>query len=308
MQVKNKYTIVVPVFNSGSGLFQLHQEITRALDSQIAYDIVYVDDYSQDESWRVLNDIKNQDKNHKITLIRLSKNFGQHAATLCGFASASGDYILTMDDDLAVLPKEFKKLIKEREESGAQVVYGEYVQHESFGRKLFKFIYKTLARLEGGNKGRGSSFRLLEANLARKLAENHNHFVFIDEFLLWYTDKVSFVTVENHPSPIRKSRYRITRLIDTTGKVILYSTGIPLKFVTYIGFILAFVNSIIGSFFIYRHFIDKIAVKGYASLIVSVLFSTGIILFSIGIIAQYLRSILKNINNSPLYHIDEKQC
>jgi glycosyltransferase involved in cell wall biosynthesis len=228
MQVKNKYTIVVPVFNSGSGLFQLHQEITRALYSQIAYDIVYVDDYSQDESWRVLNDIKNQDKNHKITLIRLSKNFGQHAATLCGFASASGDYILTMDDDLAVLPEEFKKLIKEREESGAQVVYGEYVQHESFGRKLFKFIYKTLARLEGGNKGRGSSFRLLEANLARKLAENHNHFVFIDEFLLWYTDKVSFVTVENHPSPIRKSRYRITRLIDTTGKVILYSTGIIL--------------------------------------------------------------------------------
>jgi glycosyltransferase involved in cell wall biosynthesis len=308
MFAKNKYTIVVPVYNSGSGLFQLHQEIIRTFDSKIDYDIVYVDDFSQDDSWLVLKDIKNKDVGHKITIIRLSKNFGQHAATLCGIAHASGDYILTMDDDLAVLPGEFVKLFKEQEITGAQVVYGEYAQHESFGRKFFKYIYKTLARLEGNNKGRGSSFRLLEANLARKLAENHRHFVFIDEFLLWYTQKVSFIKVENNLSPIRKSRYKIARLIDTTGKVILYSTGIPLKFVTYIGFILAFVNSIIGSFFIYRHFIDKIAVKGYASLIVSILFSTGIILFSIGIIAQYLRTILKNINNSPLYHIDEKQC
>jgi hypothetical protein len=162
--------------------------------------------------------------------------------------------------------------------------------------------------LEGAKKGRGSSFRLIESRLARKLAVNHRHFVFIDEFLLWYTSNISFVKVENNPSPIKKSRYKLGQLFDATGKVLIYSTGIPLKFVTYLGFTLAFVNSIVGSFFIYRHFVDKIAVKGYASLIVSILFSTGIILFSLGIIAQYLRTILKNINNAPLYHVDEKQC
>ena len=303
-----KYSIIIPIYNSGVGLFDLHKEIISAFDFNIDFEIIYVDDFSQDNSWEILTEIKKNDSIHKITIIRLSKNFGQHAATLCGFDYSRGKIILTMDDDLEVLPCEFEKLILEYKKKQPQVVYGEYMQHESLGRRFFKFFYKSLARLEGKEKGRGSSFRLIEAELAKKLAENHRNFVFIDEFLLWYTQNVSFIKVENNPSSLRKSRYKIGRLINTTSNILLYSTGIPLKFVTYVGFILAFVNSIVGTFFIYRHFIDKIDVKGYASLIVSILFSTGIILFSIGIIAQYLRTILKNMNNAPLYYIDEKQC
>jgi glycosyltransferase involved in cell wall biosynthesis len=303
-----KYSIIIPIYNSGVGLYDLHKEIINAFDFNIDFEIIYVDDFSQDNSWEILTEIKKNDSIHNITIIRLSKNFGQHAATLCGFENASGEFILTMDDDLEVLPSEFEKLIAEQKNSASQVVYGEYFQRQSFFRKFLKFCYKKVARLEGPKKGRGSSFRLIESRLARKLAENHRHFVFIDEFILWYTSNVSFVKVENNPLPIKKSRYKLGQLVDATGKVLIYSTGIPLKFVTYVGFILAFVNSIVGTFFIYRHFIDKIDVKGYASLIVSILFSTGIILFSIGIIAQYLRTILKNMNNAPLYYIDEKQC
>lgn len=305
---ESKYSLVVPVFNSGKDLIQLHTEIKRALHGKIDFEIIYVDDYSQDDSWNRMKEIKNADSSLQIKIVRLSKNFGQHAATLCGFEHASGDFILTMDDDLEVLPSEFEKLMFEQKNSSSQVVYGEYFQRQSIFRKLLKFCYKQVAKLEGTKKGRGSSFRLIESELARKLVDNHRHFVFIDEFLLWYTSNVSFVKVENNPKPINKSRYKLGQLFDTTGKVLIYSTGIPLKFVTYLGFTLAFVNSIVGSFFIYRHFVDKIAVQGYASLIVSILFSTGIILFSLGIIAQYLRTILKNLNNAPLYHIDEKQC
>ncbi len=308
MITKIKYSLVVPIYNSGEDLFQLHREILRAFDNKIDFEVVYVDDYSQDDSWNSLKEIKNSDSTGQVKLVRLSKNFGQHAATLCGFENASGEFILTMDDDLEVLPSEFEKLIVEQKNSASQVVYGEYFQRQSFFRKFLKFCYKKVARLEGPKKGRGSSFRLIESRLARKLAENHRHFVFIDEFILWYTSNISFVKVENNPAPIKKSRYKLGQLVDATGKVLIYSTGIPLKFVTYLGFTLAFVNSIVGSFFIYRHFIDKIDVKGYASLIVSILFSTGIILFSLGIIAQYLRTILKNINNAPLYHVEEKQC
>lgn len=308
MITDSKYSLVIPVYNSGSDLLQLHKEVKSALDERIDYELIYVDDFSKDDSWNRLKEIKNSDSSVQIKIVRLSKNFGQHAATLCGIELASGEFILTMDDDLEVLPSEIEKLIIEQKNSNSQVVYGEYFQRQSLLRKLLKFGYKQVARLEGTKKGRGSSFRLIESELARKLVENHRHFVFIDEFILWYTSNISFVQVKNNPISIKKSRYKLGQLFSTTGKVLIYSTGIPLSFVTYLGFTLAFVNSIVGSFFIYRHFVDKIAVQGYASLIVSILFSTGIILFSLGIIAQYLRTILKNINNAPLYHIDEKQC
>jgi len=308
LKSKSKYSLVIPVFNTGKELFRLHKEIVDSLAEKIDLEIIYVDDYSQDDSWNILKEIKRNDENNQIKIIRLGKNFGQHAATLCGIENSTGDIILTMDDDLQVLPIQFLKLIQEFENSGSHLVYGEYVKKQPLKRQFLTYCYKKIARLEGKNKGKGSSFRLLKADLAKRLTENHRHFIFIDEFLIWYTSKISFVKVENNQNSILKSRYKLGNLFSTTGKVILYSTEIPLKFVTYLGFSLAFVNSIVGCFFIYKHFIDKIAVQGYASLIVSILFSTGIILFSLGIITQYLRLILKNINNAPLYHIDEKQC
>lgn len=308
MIFKSKYSLVIPVFNTGKELFRLQKEIVDSLAEKIDLEIIYVDDFSQDDSWNILKEIKRDDENNQIKIIRLGKNFGQHAATLCGIENSTGDFILTMDDDLQVLPSQFLKLIKEYKNSGSHVIYGEYVKKQSLRRQFLTYCYKKIARLEGENKGKGSSFRLIKADLAKRLPENHRHFIFIDEFLIWYTSKISFVKVENNQNSNLKSRYKLGNLFSTTGKVILYSTEIPLKFVTYLGFTLAFVNSIVGCFFIYKHFIDKIAVQGYASLIVSILFSTGIILFSLGIITQYLRLILKNINNAPLYHIDEKQC
>jgi hypothetical protein len=88
----------------------------------------------------------------------------------------------------------------------------------------------------------------------------------------------------------------------------MYSTAIPLKAVTFTGFTLAAVNFLIGIFFLRKYFIDKIEIKGYTSLIVSVLFSTGLIIFCIGVIAQYMRAILVNLNNAPTYHISDKEC
>ena len=139
---ESKYSLVVPVFNSGKHLLQLHSEIKRSLNGKIDFEIIYVDDYSQDDSWFKLKEIKNSDSSLQIKIVRLSKNFGQHAATLCGFEHASGDFILTMDDDLEVLPSEFEKLVIEQEKSSSQVVYGEYFQRQSILRKFLKFCYK----------------------------------------------------------------------------------------------------------------------------------------------------------------------
>ena len=305
MNNKIKYSIIIPIYNNQEGISVL-------LDSVVHYaqntptEIILVDDFSSDLTWKKLKELKQ--KYPEIKIIRLSKNVGQHAATLCGINESLGEFVLTMDDDLNVLPIEFSKLIETRNRVSAKVVYGEFESRLGWKRKLLTFLYKKASKIEGKDKGRGSRFRLIDGQLARTMAAQHSNFVFIDEFLLWYTDEVAFVRVEKNDDSSRVSRYSTRDLIQKTGHLIMYSSDFPLKLVTYLGFIMSSTNLLIGLFFMYRKFIDKITEVGYASLIVSVLFSTGLIIFSLGILSQYVRKILRNQNNEPLYYISEKEC
>ncbi len=305
----SKYSIVVPVYNSGDGLIRLHQEIISAFDSKLDFEIIYVDDFSKDNSWEILNEIKENDSSHQITLIRFSKNFGQHAATLCGFANATGNLILTMDDDLEVMPSELFKLIENQILTNNELVYAMFnKRHNSKVRKTLSQSYKLSSKIEGKDKGKGSSFRLLKKSLTDKLVQNHKSFVFIDELCLWYTNKISFVNVEANPTPIQRKRYSIIKLMLLAIQVVTFSSVKPLKLITRLGFLLAFVNFLVGTHFIIKKLLFKVETEGYSSLIVSILFSTGIIILCLGVIAQYIGQAIKGINNVPVYHIDEIKC
>jgi undecaprenyl-phosphate 4-deoxy-4-formamido-L-arabinose transferase len=300
-----EYSIIVPVYNNENGLEELIIQLNSYVKDKSA-EVILVDDFSSDSSWFKLKELKKTYGNLKI--IRLSKNVGQHAATICGVRESSGKFILTMDDDLVVKPIEFDKLIHLQQESNSKVVYGEFSTKDSLAINGSKKIYKNLSRLEGKNRGRGSSFRLIDGELARQISEKHKNFIFIDEIILWYSEEIQFVEVERNPNTQNKSRYTAKNLVRTTLGIIIYSTDLPLKVVTVIGLLMSSINFLIGIFFLYRKLVDKIAEQGYASLIVSILFSTGLIIFSIGIISLYLRKLLRNQNNEPLYYISDKEC
>jgi glycosyltransferase involved in cell wall biosynthesis len=298
------YTIVVPVYEAEDSLELLHKSIKDFFDNKYSYEVIYVNDGSTDNSWNVLKTIKSNFEN--VCIVNLSKNFGQHAATLCGFKHARGKFIITIDDDLEAHPNEIEKLIAAQKESNSDLVYGVYKKlSQSFLRKFLTFIYKFLAKTEGANKGKGSSFRLLKSDLAKKISDNHKQFVFIDEICLWYTNKLSFIDTESNKNYVNKQRYRFISLFSMTSTVVLFSSTFPLKLVTRIGILLSTTNFIIGTYYLIKKIFLKTPVTGYTSLIVSILFSTGLIIFCIGVIAQYLSQMLKSINNAPCYSENE---
>ena len=299
------YSIVIPVYNNQEGIAILVDTVFSTF-STMSFELILVDDFSTDLTWKQLKNKKQEFADLKI--VRLSKNVGQHAATLCGINESKGKIILTMDDDLNVLPVEFIKLISANDQGNAKVIYGEFSSELVGKRKFLTNVYKRISKIEGKNKGRGSSFRLIDGELARTIARQHSNFVFIDEFLLWYTDEVEFIPVEKNKNCTSTSRYKTFDLIKKTVHLIMYSSDYPLKLVTYLGFSMSAINLLIGFFFMYRKFIHKISEEGYASLIVSILFSTGLIIFSLGILSQYVRKILRNQQNEPLYYISDKEC
>lgn len=300
-----QYSFVIPTFNNSRDLPSICEDIALVFQD-FSYEIILVDDGSTDNTWETIHSLSQNVQT--ITALRLSMNFGQHPATLCGIQFSKGQHVITLDDDKEIHPSEAMKMIEQQKISAAAVVYGTFPSLDSFLIRSLKTLYRIVSRLSGKNRGQGSSFRLIDGELARKIVSSNHQFSFIDELILWYTNSIEFVPINRSENQSTISRYKLPGLILTTINIMLFSSAIPLRLVTFFGFLLALINFIFGGIILFKKYVGKIEVDGYTSLIVSVLFSTGMIITCIGIIAMYLRHLLLKTNQKPLFHVAEKSC
>lgn len=298
-----EYSVVIPVYNSESTLEELFAR-TKSIFASLgkSFEMVFVDDCSKDKSWDCLTKLRNENPG-EIIAIRLARNFGQHNAVFCGFEHSRGDLIITLDDDLQVPPEEIPKLINAFGENDADLVYGYFGKKQhSFFRNFGSFFIKRSSRILLQSPGEGSSFRLLTRDLARNILKHNQHFMYIDELLLWYTGNISFVQVEHQKRTVSHSGYSTWKLMKLSFNIVIYYTAVPLRIMTYGGFILSILSFILAIRFIINKLIHDVPL-GYTSLIVAILFSTSIIMLCLGMIGEYLTRIYKVQNKKPPYSI-----
>jgi polyisoprenyl-phosphate glycosyltransferase len=298
-----EYSIIIPVFNGADSLEELFQRIGKVMHGTgKSYEVIFVDDHSRDASWNTL--VKIQKTNPAIvTAIRLARNFGQHNATVCGVANCRGNYILTMDDDLQNPPEEIPKLIDAMKNTDADLVYGIYKNKKhSLARNMGSSALRASSHYVYSNKGKGSSFRLMKSSLGKNLLNHQLNFIFIDELFNWYTSHIEFVTVEHHKPLYRRSTYNPRNLYSMFSNLVIYYTALPLRIMVWGGFTSSFISLLIGLWFIYRKIFHSVPL-GFTALIVAVLFSTSIILLSLGVIGEYLSRIYTVQNRKPPFAI-----
>jgi len=298
-------SIVVPVYNSASILPKLNQRLQKCLEGLYEVEIIYVDDFSKDQSWSVLKDLKKQFDNLKI--VKLGKNFGQHSATLCGFNFAQGECVVTIDDDLQQGPEDISKLIDVLNESNAELVYGIGNSNHSKFRKAGSDLYKKGAKHIDGKMGEGSSFRALKKSLVDKVKVYNNHFVMLEEILYWHTRNIEFVAVNHYPRMDGKSGYSPLKIFRFIVDISVNYSNWPLKFMTYGGAILSFVFFCLGIYFIAKKVIYGASVPGFTALIVAIFFSTSVLLLCFGIVGKYLNNIYVVLNKKPVFSIEEAE-
>lgn len=303
---KPEYSVVVPVYNSKDSLEELFERTNKTF-SQInkSFEMIFVEDGGWDGSWEVIKKIKA--KNPEIVKgIKLSRNFGQHNAVLCGFAQVQGQYVITIDDDLQLQPEDIAKLIECNKDQLYDLVYGYFTKKNhsavrNFGsnviKKSSKVIYKT--------PGEGSSFRLIRREITDSLVQHSQEFVYIDDLLLWYTTSIGFVEVEHKKRVYNTTQYTTFNLFKLAFRLLVVSTDIPLKIMVYGGFLSSVITFLFGFYYIFRKIFYKVP-PGYTSIIVTILFSTSIIILSLGIIGQYLHKVYKMQNKRPAYLVKEK--
>ena len=303
---KVDFSVVVPVYNGSATLVDLFERTKKVFkELNATFEILFVEDGGKDNSWQIIRDLHKQYPEYVIA-VRLSKNYGQHNATFCGLDNASGEFIITIDDDLQTPPEEIKKLIQEyNSDKRPDAVYGFYKKkkHSRFRNWGSNFLRRYINTFFGISQ-RGSSFRLFSREINQQMLNHKSTMVFVDELLQWYAGNITFTEVE-HLEQKSGSSYNSIKLLRLFINIILYSTVTPLKIMIYGGFLIASLNFIIGLVFIYRKMIYNVPI-GFTALIVAILFSTGILLFFLGIIGKYLGRIFVIQNQKPPYLIRRK--
>lgn len=299
------YSLVIPVFNSEKSLRELFARVNSTFQKiNQSFEIIFVEDGSEDASWEEITKLRIEFPN-TVRGIRFTKNFGQHNALLCGFRFAKGEWVITMDDDLQTPPEEILKLINKINETKADLVYGKYdSKQHSLMRNTGSRLLKRIAPYASGNTTEGSSFRIISKDIVNQIRSYNQPFVFIDEVIFWHTSNITNVSVEHVARKQGKSGYSIRKLASLTINLIINYSNLPLRLMTIVGFLSSFFAFIFGIFFIWKKIHYKVPL-GYTSLIVTIFFSTGIVLFCLGIIGEYISRIYNTQNNKPQYSIKE---
>jgi glycosyltransferase involved in cell wall biosynthesis len=298
------FSIVIPVYNSEESLHELLCGIENIMEGR-SFEMILVDDGSRDHSWETIISYKQKSK-QTITAIKLSRNFGQHNAVLCGLNQCKGAFVITMDDDLQHSPTEILKLINKMEVTDSDVVYGWFAEkHHVPLRNAGSFFIKKTSFHLSGTAGEGSSFRMIKRTVIDKIKENHQHnFIFIDEIIQWYTSNITFAEVKHLPRKYGKSNYSFFELAIMYFNILFNYTAVPLKIMTYGGLILSVITAGVGVWFAFRKFVHNVPL-GYTSIIVTIFFVASIILFCFGIVGQYIYRLYQFQQRRPPYSIQK---
>jgi len=303
-----EYSVVIPVFNSQDFLAELYGRISKTLTILTAdFEVIFVDDFSTDGSWNVLSQLKKDNPEH-IKIISFSKNYGQHNATMCGFRFSKGNIVITLDDDLQHNPEDIPTLLELIKKKELDIVFGvpKNYNHKKGYRKHTSKLWKFGTHKLNDAMENGSSFRVIQKKIIDKVTNHHQHFIFIDEMLGWYTDIVEVVEVEFNKREKGDSGYSGVKLVLLMLNLGVFYSSVPLKMMTYGGILMSLFSFGLGLRFIYKKVFIGVAIQGYTSLMVTILFSTSLLLICLGVIGQYLGKIYTVLNNKPTYSIKEQ--
>ncbi len=299
------YSVVIPVFNSELTLDEIYRRtaaVFKELNKSVQF--VFVDDGSLDTSWEVLLKLKEEHSDH-VSIIRLNKNYGQHNATFCGMQHAKGKEIITLDDDLQHPPEEIPKLIQRMKERNSSLVYGFFNKRKhSLYRNLGSRLVRKTAERFLDRPEQVSSFRLVKRPVMEKIFQHHRNFIFIDELLWWYTDDIDFVYVEHHKRKFKKSGYSYGTLWKFFTNMMIYYTNFPLRLMVYTGFLFSVIFFAVTIYYLLAKAFYDVPL-GYTSIIVGILFSTSLIMFSLGVIGEYISRLYTFQNHKPPFIIKD---
>ncbi|WP_311257717.1 glycosyltransferase [Microbacterium sp. WCS2018Hpa-9] len=309
----HRISIVIPVYQGERTLEAIMDEIAPLTESfvtpgghrAIVHEVVLAFDHGPDDSARVIRTLAAE--RSYVKAVWLSRNFGQHAATLAGIASSGGDWVVTLDEDGQHDPAAIGSLLDTAMSRRADVVYAEptnapphgYVRNTA--SRASKRILETV--FGGGRASNFNSFRLILGEIGRSVAAYSGTGVYLDVAISWVASNIVTSPVELREEGDRRSGYSYRRLMAHFWRMILTSGTRGLRLVTALGALFAVGGIIFALWLTIMRFAGGNVPEGWTSQMVLTALGTGAILVALGIIAEYIGVAVNMALGKPAYLI-----
>jgi len=299
-------SVVIPVYRAEQTLPELYRQLAAAMaEITPVFEIVFVEDGGGDGSWPIIADLARTD--HRVRGIRMSRNYGQHNALLCGIRAAQHDIIMTMADDLQHPVSEIAPMLAALGPEH-DVVYGApQTEQHGFLRDIASRLTKiALASTMGAETARNvSAFRVFRTHLREGFREYRSPSVSIDVLLTWTTARFTAIKVRHAPRAAGVSGYTVGKLIRHAINLMTGFSTLPLRIASIVGFVFVLFGVSILLFVLVNYLVHGSAVPGFAFLASIIAIFSGAQMFALGIFGEYLARMHFRSMDRPAYVIGE---
>lgn len=301
------YSVVIPVFNSAKVVGNTIDEVVSVFEQAgLRYQVVLVNDGSRDKSWDVIAERAGSQKN--LVALNLLKNYGQHHANLAGLREATGDFIITMDDDLQNPPDQALLLIDEAMK-GHDVVFGRVEQKKApayrrIGSTLISLINRRIFAQPPDLAV--SNYRILRRDVVDRICASRTAHPYLTGQALMYSHSPTDVPVRHEPRRVGKSNYGLTRILRLVLSILFSYSLWPLRAAALGGFVIAVLSFVLGGFYLARSLFVDTDVPGWTSLAVLLSLFSGVIIALLSMLGEYVVRTLNAVSEVDTYHVTER--
>lgn len=299
-------SVVVPVYGCADCLEALYRRLTPVLEACAAsFEIVLVDDCAPDGAWKVIVRLAGQDP--RVRGVRLSRNFGQHAAITAGLAECSGEHAVVMDCDLQDPPEAIPQLY-ELARAGHEIVLGRRKRKkQSLFRRLAASVYFRLLGAVSGHRfdGEYGAFSVISRPVIDtylRFRDRDRHYLLI---LYWLGFDATAIEYDHAPRHSGQSSYSLRTLLRHAFHGLVFQTTVLLRWIVYFGFLVSVAGVLLAAYLIFVSFF-RTPPPGWTSLAVLILLIGGFVIMSTGVTGLYIGRIFEQVKDRPLYVIDKR--
>jgi polyisoprenyl-phosphate glycosyltransferase len=312
---KIEISVIVPVYSGERYLEALLAEIVLLRHNWMSEgapvalsELIFVEDAAIDGSSAVLGKISAAES--WVTVLHMSRNYGQHPATIAGIMYSSGDWIVTMDEDMQHPPSAIPLLLKKAIDCHADVVYAKSHDgtHQSQFRDISSRLYKKAIEWLTGNRtvSNINSFRLIRGAIARCASSSCIHETYFDVALTWYTDRFESVEMQLRDEryiSTGHSGYNLRKLLSHARRMLVSSNLKILRMAALLGFAIVCLSFSVSGLLVFLRLFSlyQVDARGWTSTLIVINMLGGTTIFLIGILLEYVSILVQRVHGRPLF-------
>lgn len=304
--LNNKLSIIVPIYKNEENLIPFYEDFKNNIEPKLDdYEIIMVNDDSPDDSWRIMCDLARE--NPKIKLIKLSRNFGAISATFTGLKYCSGDCASPKAVDLQEPPELLINMYENWKTGNKSVIAVRESRNDSHITNFFSNLYYSFVRklITKNMPPGGFDTYLIDRKIIDYIIDMNDKNSPITLQLLWMGFSPVQVTYERKKREVGKSSWSFSKKMKLFIDSFINFSYVPIRFMTGVGATSLLVSVVWGCKIAVSKILNQIPVQGYTTITILLLFAIGMLMFTLGIMGEYIWRILENVRNRPITLVEK---